>query len=121
MAKRRPEHLQKYHNHTFVLRDEDLAFVGDLEPLRDAVQVQSVESMNMLFRPVSWAGVAPDMPRTFVRPLRDNHHPRDVQQRLIEACAASEVIDIDSGHTPARDAPREMARILDEIASRYPH
>ena len=120
MAKRRPGILQKYQNHTFVQRDEDLAFVDGLEPLRDAVQVQAVESMNMLFRPVSWAGVSPDMPRTFVRPLRDKHHPHDVQQRLIEACAASEVIDIDSGHTPARDAPREMAAILDEIAARYP-
>ena len=121
MAKRRPGLLQKYQNHTFVQRDEDLAFVDGLEPIRNAVQAQSVESMNMLFRPVSWAGVAPDMPRTFVRPLRDQHHSRDVQQRLIEACAASEVIDIDSGHTPARDAPHELARILDEIADRYPH
>ena len=30
-----------------------------------AVQVQAVESMNMLFRPVSWAGVASDMPSSF--------------------------------------------------------
>jgi pimeloyl-ACP methyl ester carboxylesterase len=120
MAKRRPALLQKYHNHTFVQRDEDLAFVDGLEPLRNAVEVQSVESMNMLFRPVSWAGVAADMPRTFVRPLRDKHHTREVQQRLIEACEATEVVDIDSGHTPARDAPKEMARILDEIADRYP-
>ena len=121
MAKRRPGLLQKYRDHTFVQRDEDLAFVDGLEPLRNAVQAQSVESMNMLFRPVSWAGVPSDMPRTFVRPLRDQHHSHDVQQRLIEACAASEVIDIDSGHTPARDAPHELARILDEIADRYPH
>ena len=119
MAKRRTGHLQKYHNHTFVQRDEDLAFVDGLEPLRDAVVVQSVESMNMLFRPVSWAGVEPDTPRTFVRPLRDKHHPRDVQQRLIEACRATEVIDIESGHTPARHAPIEFARILDDIAGRY--
>jgi hypothetical protein len=77
--------------------------------------------MNMLFRPVSWAGVAPDTPGTFVRPLRDKHHPRDVQQRLIEACAASEVIDIDTGHNAARSAPVELAGILDEIADRYPH
>ena len=121
MANRRPGLLQKYNNHTFVQRDEDLAYIDGLEPLRDAVQVQSVESMNMLFRPVSWTGVAPDMPRTFVRPLRDKHHTREVQQRLIDACAASEVIDIDSGHTPSRSAPIELARILDEIADRYPH
>ena len=119
MAKRRTGHLEKYHNHTFVQRDEDLAFVDGLEPLRDAVVVQSVESMNMLFRPVSWAGVAPELPRTFVRPLKDRHHPRDVQQRLIEACAASEVIDIDTGHNAARSAPVELAAILDEIADRY--
>ena len=95
-------------------------FVDGLVPLRDAVKAQSVESMNMLFHPVSWAGVPADMPRTFVRPLRDKHQPPDVQQRLIDVCGASEVIDIDSGHTPARSAPGELARILDEIADRYP-
>ncbi|MEO5839854.1 MAG: alpha/beta hydrolase [Acidimicrobiales bacterium] len=119
MASARPGILRKYENHTFVQRDEDLAFVDGLLPLRDAVQAQSVEAMNLLFHPVSWAGVPASMPRTFVRPLRDTHQPRDVQQRLIEACAATEVIDIDSGHTPARNAPVEFARILDEIAGRY--
>ena len=120
VAKRRPALLRKYENHTFVQDDEDLVFVDGLVPLRDAVQAQSVESMIMLFHPVSWAGVRADMPRTFVRPLRDRQQPPDVQQRLIDACGASEVIDIDSGHTPARDAPGELARILDEIADRYP-
>ena len=86
VAKRRPAILRKYENHTFVQKDEDLAFVDGLVPLRDAVQAQSVESMNMLFHPVSWAGVPADMPRTFVRPLRDKHQPPDVQQRLIDAC-----------------------------------
>jgi pimeloyl-ACP methyl ester carboxylesterase len=119
LAKRRPRVLREYENHTFVQKDEDLAFVDGLVPLRDAVKAQSVESMNMLFHPVSWAGVPADMPRTFVRPLRDKHQPPDVQQRLIDACGASEVIDIDSGHTPARSAPGELARILDEIAARY--
>ena len=120
MEKRRPDVLRKFQNHTFVQRDEDLAFVGGLEPLRDAVLVQSVESMNMLFQPVSWAGVPDDLPRTFVRPLHDEHHSRDVQRRLIAASGASEVIDIESGHTPARVAPIEFACILDDIAARYP-
>jgi pimeloyl-ACP methyl ester carboxylesterase len=120
MAKRRPDVLDKFENHTFVQRDEDLAFVDGLEPLRDAVQAQSIESMNMLFQPVSWFGVPDDMPRTFVRPLHDEHHSHDVQRRLIDACRATEVIDIDSGHTPARVAPVEFARILDDIAGRYP-
>ena len=119
MARSRPTILRKYANHTFVQEDEDLAFVDGLVPLRDAVRAQAVESMNMLFHPVSWAGVPAQMPRTFVRPSRDKHQPRDVQQRLIEACGASEVIDIVSGHTPARNAPVEFARILDEIAARY--
>ena len=65
-------------------------------------------------------GVPDDMPRTFVRPLRDEHHSREVQRRLIAASGASEVIDIESGHTPARVAPVEFARILDDIAARYP-
>ena len=76
MAKARPGILRKYENHTFVQRDEDLAFIDGLVPLRDAVQAQSVEAMNLLFHPVSWAGVSEHMPRTFVRPLRDQHQPR---------------------------------------------
>jgi pimeloyl-ACP methyl ester carboxylesterase len=119
MAKARPGILRKYENHTFVQKDEDLAFIDGLVPLRDAVQAQAVEAMNLLFHPVSWAGVPAAMPRTFVRPLRDQHQPRHVQQRLIEACRATEVIDIESGHTPARHAPIEFARILDDIAARY--
>ncbi len=65
---------------------------------------------------MSWAGVASELERTFVRCLHDPIQPRELQARLIENCAASSVIDIDAGHTPAVGAPVELAVILDRIA-----
>jgi pimeloyl-ACP methyl ester carboxylesterase len=41
-----------------------------------------------------------------------------MQAKLIENCAASTVVDLDAGHTPAMDAPEELAAVLDEIAAR---
>ena len=56
------------------------------------------------------------LPRTFVRPVRDRIQPLPMQAALIENCAATDVIDIESGHTPAVAAPNELAVILDRVA-----
>ena len=58
------------------------------------------------------------VPRTFVRCVRDKIQPRPLQDVLIENCSATEVVDIESGHTPAVAAPAELATILDRIAAR---
>ena len=86
-------------------------------PLRDPRATQSLDSFAFLFEPVSWAGVPAGMPRTWVRCLRDQLQSRDVQDRLIAACAATDVREIDTGHTPARDDPAALAAMLDEIAA----
>ena len=72
--------------------------------------------MNFMDQTMSWEGVPPELERTFVRCLRDPIQSRELQARLVENCGASSVIDIDSGHTPAVDAPVELAAILDRIA-----
>ena len=61
-----------------------------------------------------------DVPRTFVRCLRDRIQPRQLQDALIENCAATEVVDLESGHTPAVAVPGELAAILDRIAGQSP-
>jgi pimeloyl-ACP methyl ester carboxylesterase len=76
---------------------------------------RDLESLAFSCEPMRWAGVQTALPRTFVRCLRDPIQPREVQRRLIESCGAQNVIDIESGHTPAVDAPRVLAHLLSEI------
>lgn len=89
----------------------------DLE-IREA---SAIDSLNFSSQPMQWAGIPAELPRTFVRCLRDPIQPRDLQQRFIAASGADEVIDIDSGHTPAIDTPKQLAAILDDIATRTRH
>jgi pimeloyl-ACP methyl ester carboxylesterase len=82
----------------------------------DEATALGIDSLNYMDQPVSWEGV-PDVPRTFVRCLRDRIQPRPLQDQLISNCGASRVVDLDSGHTPALSAPKELARVLNSLAS----
>lgn len=84
----------------------------------DVKHTLAIDSLNFSTQTMSWAGVPDSLGRTFVRCLRDPIQPRALQDLFIANCGASEVIDIDSGHTPAIDAPVELARALDRIAAR---
>ncbi len=79
----------------------------------DAKTAAPLDSLNYMEQTVSWEGVPDSLPRTFVRPLRDRIQPRQLQDALVENCGASEVVDIESGHTPAVAVPDELAAILD--------
>ena len=89
--------------------------VDGMVAIDDARVAMPIESINYMSQTVSWAGVSADLGRTFVRPLRDRIQSRAMQAELIENCAASSVIDIDCGHNAARDAPVELAAILDRV------
>ena len=69
---------------------------------------------------VSWDGVGAGIPRTFVRCLRDRIQPRELQATLIDNCGATDVVDLESGHTPAVAVPGELAAILEGITDRSP-
>jgi pimeloyl-ACP methyl ester carboxylesterase len=83
-------------------------------------QGSSIDSLNLCSQPMSWAGVPDALPRTFVRCLRDQIQSRAVQDQFIANCRATAVIDIDTGHTPAIEAPEELARVIDAIAGQVP-
>jgi pimeloyl-ACP methyl ester carboxylesterase len=89
-----------------------------LAVLDDERLVQGIESLNLMFQTISWAGVPDALPRTFVRCLRDPIQSRAIQARLIAGAAASEVIELDTGHSPARSVPEELAAILAAVATR---
>jgi len=82
----------------------------------DVKTASSIDSLNFSLQPMEWAGVGPEVPRTYVRCLRDPIQPRPMQDLFIAATGATEVIDIDTGHTPAIDNPTALAHILDTLA-----
>jgi pimeloyl-ACP methyl ester carboxylesterase len=86
----------------------------------DAKTAAPLDSLNYMEQVVSWDGVPAGMPRTFVRCLRDRIQPRELQAALIDNCGATDVVDLESGHTPAVAVPGELAAILDGIADRSP-
>jgi pimeloyl-ACP methyl ester carboxylesterase len=90
-----------------------------LEPLRKPRLAQAIDSMVLMFETISWAGVDAAMPRTWVRCRRDSLQTPDRQARLIAASGAADVLDIDTDHTPARDDPAALAKLLESIAARH--
>lgn len=86
--------------------------------VEDPKLAMSLDSMNYITQPISWAGVSPTLPRTFVRCLRDALQSRAVQARLAADCGAVETIDVDAGHNVASEAPAELAAVLDDIVDR---
>jgi pimeloyl-ACP methyl ester carboxylesterase len=74
-----------------------------------------IDSLNFASQPMAWAGVPAAVGRTFIRCLDDPIQSRALQDQLIANCGATEVFDIECGHTPAQDAPEALAAILDGI------
>jgi len=86
----------------------------------DAKTAAPLDSLNYMEQVVSWDGVDATLPRTFVRCVRDRIQSRVMQDALIENCNATDVIDLESGHTPAVAVPGELAAILDRITASSP-
>jgi pimeloyl-ACP methyl ester carboxylesterase len=90
-----------------------------LRRLDDERTVGAIESLNLMYQTVRWDGVSPTLPRTFVRCRRDAIQPRPLQEQLIAASGAAEVVDLDCDHTPALSLPGDLAAVLDSVAARY--
>lgn len=101
------------------LTEGEVPIETDLAMTEDVRAVGSIESLTLMYQPVSWVGVSPSLPRSFVRCLADPIQPRDMQDRLIASAGADEVIDIDADHTPATSRPDELADVLNQVAGRY--
>ena len=98
--------------HLAVLRRKH---VGQALEALDLKTASSIDSLNFASQPMRWHGLPKTTPRMFVRCLRDPIQPRELQAQLIANCAACDVVDLDSGHTPALDAPAKLAAALDQI------
>jgi pimeloyl-ACP methyl ester carboxylesterase len=120
MLSTRDDLCRRYRGTTFGgLSDGEAPIDTDLFVTEDVRTVGSIESLTLMYQPISWQGVSPSLPRSFVRCLADPIQPRDMQARLIENAGAEEVFDIDADHTPAVSRPDELAAIVNEVAVRY--
>ena len=105
-----PERIDLMTDHLAELRVE---YAGcTLEDLPDGRVAQAIDSLNLMLQPISWEGVADDLPRAWVRCLRDPIQPPALQAELAADAGAQRRLDIDSGHTPALDCPDDLAALL---------
>lgn len=116
---RRPGLFAAHAGRSYARGDAIAALPEHLDALENPEIVRAIDSLNLMFQPISWVGVPAGVPRTFVRPLQDQLQSREMQARLAQAAAVDEVLDLDADHTPARSAPVELAALLDAIAERH--
>ena len=89
-----------------------------LRPLTEASTLARLDSVTLgcVASTFDWKQSA--LQRTYVRTTRDRLYSQDGQRRLAEAFSAHELIELDSGHNPQHAAPKELASLLDDLASR---
>jgi pimeloyl-ACP methyl ester carboxylesterase len=73
-----------------------------------------LEAPLVLFEPVSWAGFPTEVPRVYVRGLRDKVIPPELADRMVAAMGGAKVIDLDAGHRSYDTHPAELAAVIDE-------
>ncbi|HEY3845076.1 MAG TPA: alpha/beta fold hydrolase [Acidimicrobiales bacterium] len=64
-----------------------------------------------------WSQVPRRLPRTFVRCRQDRVVTAELVDQMLPHLGEVDVVEIDAGHDVATEAPRELARLLDEIAA----
>jgi pimeloyl-ACP methyl ester carboxylesterase len=74
-----------------------------------------LEAPLVLFEPVSWAGFPAEVPRVYVRALRDKVIPLELADRMISAMGGAKVVDLDAGHRSYETHPAELAAVIDEF------
>jgi pimeloyl-ACP methyl ester carboxylesterase len=75
------------------------------------------ESMGPVFEPVDLSGLEADVPRTYVRLLRDGSLSVATQDQMIANLGDVDVVDLDAGHMAMISHPRELAALLAGIAA----
>jgi pimeloyl-ACP methyl ester carboxylesterase len=107
--------------------DEDTTrsmFCNDMdeEQTQYVLDRTGTEAAVVLAEPVSRAGIPADLPKTFVKLLRDQSLPPDHQDVLAQNLRDSpggdvDVVTIDAGHDAMISRPKELADVLNRIAA----
>jgi pimeloyl-ACP methyl ester carboxylesterase len=97
------------------LRPGEPPIETDLEIVENGPRM-GLEAPRVLFEPVSWTGFPSEVPRVYVRALRDKVIPPELADRMISAMGGAEVIDLDAGHRSYDTHPAELAAVIDECS-----
>lgn len=94
----------------------------DEEQARFVLERTGTEAAVVLAEPVTRAGIPRELPKTFVKLLRDQSLPPAHQDVLIDNLRASpggdvDVVTIDSGHDVMISRPKELADVLNPITA----
>jgi pimeloyl-ACP methyl ester carboxylesterase len=93
----------------------------DEEQTRFVLDRTGTEAAGVLAEPVSRVGIPPELPKTFVKLLRDQSLPPDHQDLLAENLRDSpggevDVVTIDAGHDVMISRPKELADVLNRLS-----
>ena len=98
------------------LRSGEPPIDTDLEIVENGPRM-GLEAPRVLFEAVSWTGFPTEVPRVYVRALRDRVIPPELADRMIAAMGGAEVIDLHAGHRSYDTNPAELAAVIDQCCS----
>jgi pimeloyl-ACP methyl ester carboxylesterase len=99
------------------LRPGESPIVTELELVDNGPRL-GLEAPGPLFEPFSWEGFPRQLPRTYVRCLRDTVIAPDLVDVMVANMGGADLVDIDAGHNVATGSPAELASLLDSCALR---
>jgi len=94
-------------------------FCNDMTPEQVARTLDELvpEAPGVFFEPVSRVDMPEDVPRTWILLLRDRSVPVRAARRQIRNLGGASVLALDCGHNAFTTRPRELATLLNGIAS----
>jgi pimeloyl-ACP methyl ester carboxylesterase len=97
-------------------RSEESPVVTDLELVENGPRL-GLEAPGPLFEPFTWDGFPTQLPRTYIRCLRDRLIGSELAEVMVANMGGAEVIDLDAGHDVATRSPADLAALLDSCAT----
>lgn len=94
-------------------------YCSDLDPATTDLVKSRVtpEAPRLYLDKLTWSGMPPDMPRLYVKLLKDKSLSIDDQDRMMQRIAPTRMETLHAGHLPMLSQPRELAAILNRGAA----
>jgi pimeloyl-ACP methyl ester carboxylesterase len=93
------------------------------EPISTTLEIvengprMGLEAPGPLFEPFSWSGFPAEIPRTFVRCLRDSVITPALAGVMVENMGGASLVDLDAGHRSFASHPAELAAVIDRTTN----
>lgn len=75
------------------------------------------EAPRLYLDKLTWSGMPPDMPRLYVKLMKDKSLSSEEQDKMMQRIAPTRMETLHSGHLPMLSQPRELATILNRGAA----